>query len=156
MNVSSGTERLLLVLMFLSGGIFLLIHGVLISAALTEPMPEGMYMAPHEIRNSVLGTSFGSILSALFLPLSKSSILRTSRIKWLLLSLLGLGVSLAAWFAAFAWIVEASKRKSVAADMLSSFMGGALATIAIFSVVICALAVISWVISGFTAQPEKS
>lgn len=156
MNALAGTERLLLVLLLLSSGAFLLIHGVLISAALTEPMPEGMYMAPDKIRHAMLGTSFGSVLSALFLPLSMSRTLRTSRLKWILLSLLGLAVSFAAWFTAVAWIIEASRRKSVAADLLSGFVGGSLATIAIFSIAICVLLTIRWVVGGFSVQPGKN
>lgn len=156
MSIKSGTERLLLVLLFLSAIGFLFIHLFMVWITLTDPMPQGMSMSPEEMRNFVLGISFGSLLTSLYFPISTFSSLRRAKIRWLALSLLGLAFSLLSWFLVLSWLFETSKFKSTAADLLSSFLGGTLATLAVFTIMTLILKTIGWVIRGFNTAQEKT
>jgi Na+/phosphate symporter len=159
-NVSVGIERLLLVVAAFGSGLLLLIHLVLINAALTESMPNLRYMGPEEYRSSVLGASLGSLLTAFLPPLNMLSRYSRAKIKWLLLMMTGLAISWFAWLGTLMWVYQAAMGAAVGREMLSGFLGGTLATIGLYvliaAVLLGAVKLVVWVGGGFANNSGRS
>ena len=155
MSLKSRTERFFVVVLIVLSFLFMLMHGALVLEGWPNVGPR-VSMTAQEFRLSLIGSSFGSIVAALYFPLSKRNLLGVSGLKWMLFTLLGLILSFAVWLVTMAWVFEASNRHSDAASMLSGFAGGACAVMGIFLVAALVWKALAWIAVGRPASQKES